>query len=212
MYKTEWLADRDFILPESDTKSAYYFSSTDMQNIDFSIMHIPEDRDGLCIQAGGNLGFFPIHYAKRFQTVVTFEPDPVNFFCLTRNATEANIIKLQAALGNGHDWVEVEVRDADHVGQNFIKPDGKGLIPQMRIDDLQYPSCDLIQLDLEGFELFALQGAEQTIKKHRPYLSIEFGIHAEKYGTSNEQIDELLRSWNYVAIDSVWLDKIYAPC
>ena len=37
------------------------------------------------IQAGGNCGLYPRLYANMFNWVYTFEPEPMNFYCLVQN-------------------------------------------------------------------------------------------------------------------------------
>ncbi len=36
----------------------------------------------VAVQAGGNCGLWPRELGQKFETVYTFEPDPVNFRCL----------------------------------------------------------------------------------------------------------------------------------
>lgn len=43
------------------------------------------------------------------------------------------------------------------------------------IDDLDLESCDLIQLDVEGYEHEVLTGAIKTIEKFKPTISVERG-------------------------------------
>lgn len=42
-----------------------------------------------------------------------------------------------------------------------------------RIDDLGLEECDLIHLDIEGYEEKALEGAIETIKKFKPTIVTE---------------------------------------
>lgn len=209
MFRIEQYEGREFLVPETDHMSFNYFIGTDMQNIASSIAEIPEERDSLCIQAGGNLGFFPIHYAKRFKNVITFEPDPINFYCLSRNVLETNVVKIQAALGVKYQFIDIEVRDPNHIGQNRVRPDAKGSIPTLRIDDLHVPACDLIQLDLEGYELFALEGAIQTIREYHPFITLEFAGHTNDYGASEQQVVDLLYDLDYIQVGSCYLDKTF---
>jgi hypothetical protein len=50
-----------------------------------AIKHLPRARRRTCVQAGGNVGLFPVTIAKYFQEVLTFEPDIANWTCLQRN-------------------------------------------------------------------------------------------------------------------------------
>jgi len=52
----------------------------------------------------------------------------------------------------------------------------------MTIDDLGLDACDLIQLDVEGFEAKVLQGASQTITRCRPVIMVEDRGHGTRYG------------------------------
>ena len=213
---TEYNVDgQSFWIPQTDGASYAYHTGTDRQNIDVALSHVPPERNKLCIQAGGNLGFFPLKFAERFETVITFEPDPQNFHCLCRNVQNDNVVKIQAALGNEYNWVDIVSPDPNHVGLCEISRVDRGAnsqrVPTIRIDDLNVPACDLIQLDLEGYEFFALQGAEKTIRKFKPYLSIEMAGCEMRYGVEAGALSRLIDELGYAQIDSVWLDNIYAP-
>jgi hypothetical protein len=43
----------------------------------------------------------------------------------------------------------------------------------LAIDDLQLARLDLIKIDIEGMELEALEGARQSILRHKPQMLIE---------------------------------------
>jgi len=208
---TEHVVDGgSFFTPQTDNASIHYHTGTDRENIDIALSHIPPERDQLCIQAGGNLGFFPLKFANRFKTVITFEPEPQNFYCLSRNIQADNVIKIQAAVGYDRSWIDIKSPDPNHVGLCEVDRDSTAQrYPTMRIDDLNVPACDFIQLDLEGYEYFALQGAEQTIRKFRPYLSIEMTGHEIEYGVPEGALAKYIEELGYIQIDRVWLDSIY---
>ena len=44
-----------------------------------------------------------------------------------------------------------------------------------RIDDLNLQQCDLIHLDVEGYEEKVINGALETIKKFKPVVIVERG-------------------------------------
>lgn len=159
----------------------------------------------VAIQAGGNCGVWARHLSKKFDWVYTFEPDITNFLCLNLNAPMENIVRMQAAIGNekqpiGMSLVKENI-GAHHVG-------GVGQIPQLRIDDLNLPCVDFMQLDLEGYEYFALLGARETIKKHKPVLMIEDKRHHRKYGVGDADMGIFLAELGYIMHSKVARDII----
>lgn len=149
----------------------------------------------IVVQAGGNMGYYVKQYAALFDIVYTFEPDPVNFYCLNLNIPETNVIKIQSCLGNDHNCVSLKVKSRNR-GKNHIQ--GQGHIPTLKIDDLNLPGCDLIHLDIEGYELFALQGGLQTIVKYRPVVAVEYFSRCyERYNYNLEDLEKFLFNLGY---------------
>lgn len=161
------------------------------------------------VQAGGNGGLMVQPFAEKFKDVYTFEPDPLNFYCLTLNVTGANVHKFQACLGNERAMVSLNTMYANDNGAFFIE--GKGKVPVLRIDDLGLDECDLIQLDIEGFEYQALLGGLETIKKYKPVIAVEFcKPWAERYGITETILDDLLISQlGYTKVTIFDQDRIY---
>jgi FkbM family methyltransferase len=149
---------------------------------------------GIMIQAGGNVGYFTKMYADIFQYVYTFEPIPALFHCLNRNIQKDNVFKFQACLGDAHGCVSLGRKVGNNAGSANVV--GPGMTPTIRIDDLALPGCDLIQLDLEGYELLALKGGLDTINKYKPIIVIELSW-STRYGITPEMIDAWFNSIGY---------------
>jgi FkbM family methyltransferase len=167
------------------------------------------DKKNVVVQAGGNCGMYPKQYGEIFNTVYTFEPDWLNFYCLVRNCPDDHIIKSQACLGDKPDLVKLKVRHFSR-GKSFIN--GKGRYPVYLIDNLGLTECDLIHLDIEGYEYFALNGAVETIKKFQPVIAIEMWDQLdERFGENmNSKTESLLSSLGYTYIEKLnETDKIY---
>ena len=158
------------------------------------------------VQAGGNLGMQVVKFAEFFETVYTFEPDPINFYCLVNNLPYDNVIKFQCCLGEDHKMVSMNPLQ-DEIGGFYVN-ENKGNIPTLRIDDLNLSSCDFIQLDVEGYQLFALRGAINTIQKFKPVISIELDW-IERYNFSHRDIINLLINLGYEKVNSYTSDHIY---
>ena len=54
-----------------------------------------------------------------------------------------------------------------------IKNSGTVAVPMKTIDSFNFENVTFIKYDIEGYELKALQGSEQTIKKYYPVIVVE---------------------------------------
>lgn len=162
-----------------------------------------KDRN-IVIQAGGNSGMYPRLFAGLFSLVYTFEPDAENFHCLVNNCPLDNVIKINAALGDKHMMMNLNRQSKTNTGMHKMMEDEKtGYIPVLKIDDFDFPTVDLIQLDVEGFEINILHGARNTITKFSPVVITENG-HPDYL--------EFLKECNpkYQEVDRSKADTIYA--
>lgn len=165
------------------------------------------ENKNVVVQAGGNCGFYVKQYAQLFQTVYTFEPDPVNFYCLNLNVTDENVFKFQSCLGESHGTVGLENYLSD-VGATHVK--GEGKVPVFLIDDLNLTSCDLIHLDIEGYELFALRGASKTLEKFKPVICLEYHDKwTNRYEYGLNEIEREIFRYGYTHIGNAHLDRVY---
>jgi FkbM family methyltransferase len=167
-----------------------------------------------CVQAGGNLGVWPKRLAKDFATVYTFEPAADLFAALCRKAPEPNIVKFQAAVGEKPALVGLsrERRDGkpnNHVGITHVS--GEGTVPVLQIDALALPVCDLIYLDVEGFELSALRGAAVTLRQCRPVVAVEINKSIGFYGHSGDDVRAFLDRCDYREVGQLQADVVFLP-
>lgn len=190
------------------------WSFRDLLNLDQAIALTPGRR--CAVQAGGNLGLFPKRLAEDFDRVITFEPDARLYSMLKRNAAESNIEAHRLALGASAGSVSLSSRRRDGSGrpshEGLTHVAGDGAIPRIRLDDMHIADCDLLYLDIEGYELFALMGAEQTILRCRPIIGVEVNRNIGFYGQTADQLREWITSRGYRLCFSLNSDEVYAPC
>lgn len=166
-----WTDREDWLWPAGDRKLVQVFDH--VADIDVFMEYV-EGRD-VCVQAGGACGVWPLRYSQLFGVVHTFEPQPENYHCLLENTADAaNVVIWNAPLSDavGRYSIHNDIHERENWGAGYCIPDPLGLV-SMRIDDLGLEACDLIQLDIEGFELKALIGAAETIDAYRPTIVLE---------------------------------------
>lgn len=125
------------------------------------------------VQAGGACGMYPRLLKNYFNYVYTFEPDALNFHCLSNNCDDPNIIKINAALGDHNELMAILNQNKHNLGTHRVTTDGERYIPMFTIDQLNLTACDYIQLDCETFEENVIRGAINTIQKFKPVITLE---------------------------------------
>lgn len=181
-------------------------------DVKVALQHVKER--GLVFQAGGAYGLWPRHLAQYFDLVVTCEPDRLNFTCLCANtASVANVVALQAAIGKDRGWCTIQRDDfeADNAGAGYVA-DGSST-PVLTIDSLRLPRLDLLCLDIEGYELFALQGAEGAIDRFRPVIMLEVKPLPQMTGYGVTALDAIgwLLAHRYQRVADVHRDVVMVP-
>lgn len=203
------IKSNNMIWPKADEKS-WSGQNEFIQLVNKVMPYVKNNK--VMIQAGGNCGLILSTFVKNFEMIYTFEPDPINFYCLNQNVQESNVIKMQCCLGDRYETVETQqlIRPQllHDIGGVHVK--GKGFTPTIVIDDLNLLHCDLIQLDVEGYEYKAISGMTNTIRKFKPVLCIEFCEKwLNRYDTSSEKLISLIEDLGYEQVDSYGVDKIF---
>ena len=163
------------------------------------------------VQAGGNCGLVLNTFVDMFDTIYTFEPEPLNFYCLVQNVSSSNVIKMQACLGDRTGLVGIQplAAHAVDIGGYHVSAE-PCTIPMLTVDSLDLKHCDLLQLDVEGGEYTALKGATNTIEKFKPVICIEvMGIYLNRYGKSEDDLFDLMKELGYKEQAIYGSDHIY---
>ena len=111
-----------------------------------------------------------------YDAVYAFEPDAENFKICEKNKEsksifeKGNIHLLKAALWERDE--ELRFRDGAK-GSSNVNTSGNVIVQGRSIDSVLYDKpVTFIKMDIEGAELAALKGAQQSIKKWKPRLAI----------------------------------------
>jgi len=155
------------------------------------------------IDVGCRDGNFSIPMSKDFQKVRSFDYRPRKW-----NKPEnkpKNLKYFNCALGDVSELVK-SFNGVITKHREGIK--GK-IIAQKTLDSFNFENVDYIKVDVEGHELKVLKGAEKTIKKYYPTITVEENGSAEiwKKGVKDEALN-YLKQLGYVIVDKVGQDYI----
>lgn len=166
------------------------------------------------IDAGANIGFYSLlasSYLGEKGKVFAFEPVPANYKKLESNIEQSqkkNIEVIKMGLWHKLDTLTFSLSDdmQDNQGSFTASETNssgeKFSCPVVTLDQLvaeeRIPQVDLIKMDIEGAELFALQGAQNTIEKYQPSFLMEINQEAcDAFSYPSQAIDELLLPLGY---------------
>jgi len=106
----------------------------------------------------------------KFSKVYTFEPETTKHRHFERYASFPNIQLMPYGLYSRSGTLRFQ---ANNDGTSSIDPDGAAEIQVVAIDEvLQGEPVTFIKMDIEGAELEALKGAENSIRQYKPKLAI----------------------------------------
>lgn len=166
---------------------------------------LPYVRDfGVAVDVGANVGTWTRVLARLFAQVHAFEPIPAFRECLEMNIIPADLehVKIhECALGCQSGEVEMSVNPSSsgwtHVRSSSEKSGNSFVnVPIRSLDGFDIGKVHLIKIDVEGFELNVVRGAEKTIIRHRPVVIVEQKPGTpSRYGLPQKGAVKLLESW-----------------
>jgi len=139
-------------------------------------------------------------YTKK---VIAFEPDKIHFECLTKNAT-INCDGRMEAVGSEEKYISLTEDDFTQAK----RVDKTGDTRMVTVDSFDYKDVDLIKIDVEGYEMEVIKGAEKTLQNTQ-YLMIELNNNTKKYGSSNAEVEKHIKSLGFKVLMDHWPDKVF---
>jgi FkbM family methyltransferase len=120
-------------------------------------------------------------------TVHAFEPNPEALAFLRENAAKygkGRIDIVPCGVGNERSTVGLGRSDAENIGSTKIREGGDEGIQVVTLDEWAQERSvvpDFIKMDLEGYEVRAIVGAQKLLVRHRPRLAIALYHSLEDY-------------------------------
>lgn len=160
------------------------------------------------IDCGANFGYNAVLMGKKLNNqglLLAFEPQRIIYQQLNGNLILNNIFNVltyQVALGDGSQS-QTTMRPVNYeeswvnIGDTSIGEGGEE-INVYKLDDFELEKVDFIKIDVQGYELFTLEGAKELLISHQPNLFIEIEPHQLiKFGVTEKQLVEYIKSFGY---------------
>lgn len=156
----------------------------------------------IVVDAGANVGYYVLEECNlvgETGRVIAIEPEPENYALLGSNVvrnTLRNVTLVHGAVGNsdGHGTMYLSELSNRHTMIAPTKGERECIgVDVFKIDTLVQrlglPSVDCVRMDIEGYEIEAMDGMMETLRKFRPILVME--LHPDLAG--GERIAGLLQ-------------------
>ncbi len=164
------------------------------------------------VDGGAHYGTWSIPMAEKFKEVISFEARGDIHQCLIKNLEQyPNAEVLNNAIGDRFDNVEIGIgKHKGKLGNSGIQTIiGPGNVPMIPIDSLELQSLGFLKLDIEGYELFALKGAKETLSRCKPVVIFEENFRCNEHGVDIGESGKFLESLGATLIESLRADHIY---
>jgi FkbM family methyltransferase len=198
--------DGNFIVFPNDAIAQHLISGKPWEpHFKTVVQHLVKEGDTV-IDCGANFGYNSVIMGKQIGDtgkLFAFEPQRIVNQQLNGNLILNNIYNatvIHAALGNKQGLTTMSPvpydRDWVNIGDTSVGEGGDEV--QVVTLDMIDSQPNFIKMDVQGYELFALQGGEQTLKNHTPDIFIEIEEHQlAKFDITKEQLVDYIKSFGY---------------
>ena len=165
--------------------------------------HAQVPRDSVVVDIGANIGLFTLVAAEIVGPegrVIAYEPHPETYKELCENVARngySNVLPVQAAISNAPGMLRMNVfTDCDLNSVACTADLGVVEVPAFTLDDSLsghgLAHCDLIKMDIEGAEWFALRGMDRTLERN-PNVRLLIELHNPQIRALGGQPEILLQ-------------------
>lgn len=201
-----------FIHPEDNIEWGI-FSNAEYEPEVAAIFSSVLSKGATAFDIGGHVGYYTVFSSRLVGStgaVHCFEPMPHLFKRLEANVrlnSLDNVVMNNKALSSGEGVLSIYPANKDNSGNSsLIQRINTEAVPlevkattidaYVEMNNIEH--VELIKIDVEGAELFVLQGGIQTLKMYRPDIICEvFPELLYKVGASEKRISELFESLGY---------------
>ena len=163
------------------------------------------------VDVGANFGFHSLEFADLVGNgkVFSFEPQRLVYYQLCGNVIlngYENIFPINVALSDEHNFLKIENPQYHsdgtiNIGNAHLEAFCHIDFNQVEVkplDSYEFEDLAVLKIDVQGYEPKVLDGAKETIQKHRPVIFIEVEFpQLHIYGWKESDVFERLNSLGY---------------
>lgn len=164
------------------------------------------------LDVGANFGFHSLEFADLVGasgTIHSFEPQKLIYYQLCGNVIlngHRNITCHNLALSDTHTTLKMENPQYEspntiNIGNSHLDAfyhHGFNYVDVQTLDSFEFNDVAVLKIDVQGYEPKVLDGARETIAKHKPVIFIEVELpHLQIYGFNENSIFDRLSSLGY---------------
>lgn len=205
--KTYWVEEGDTLYIERLRHGQY-------QKTNWVFAQTLIDNWSRAIDVGSNNACNAIHYSERFAEVECFEPTPLAQQLWTNTVRDNNVANCHLhKYGVGEESFQTEIfihpknGGHNHLSHWDKNPRARDSIRERvsvdvrTLDSFNFQDVGFIKIDVEGYEKFVLEGADQLIKRCRPTIQLEIvATQCRKFGYLAEDMIAWIQSWDYSVV------------
>lgn len=182
-------------------------------------------KDSVVLEGGCHIGSHSVKLSKLGKELHCFEPLEDSYNLLSKNLLTnkcKNTIIYNKALSDKNEKVNFNWIGTGNPGASGLENNPMGnILPNstnkiaecITIDSLNLSKLDFIKLDIEGYEIKAIEGGINTIKKYKPIITLE--CWSDHQGNSNientKNIFKILLDIGYNVTQISYCDYLFLP-
>jgi len=161
------------------------------------------------VDVGAHQGIWTRELRKHFAAVESFEPVPANFWHLPELDHGEEHRVYPYGIGARQEKARFAA-GTENTGQWHIDAEGEVQAQIYPLDWFHFNQVGLLKFDVEGYELFALQGAVETIETWKPVVIIEVnGLH-QRYAVKDGAAELWLMQRGYKLREHIGRDLVWS--
>lgn len=175
---TYWVPSHSYFSKQLSKWEGY-----EAENSNWVLNNFSEKTGSLFVDVGANFGWYTVLFSMCAGTsghVVAIEPEPNNLRLLRKNISAnnaTNVSVINGGVGINSGEAELSLNDLSNPGMHSLRQDlHSNNKVKIKIDTLDHileqhsGEIELLKMDIEGFEVDALLGAENTLARTKHVL------------------------------------------